>query len=430
MVDGDDDLSTAARASRIEAHLEAVLNELAAVRVDVEASLLDLVPPYAEAFESRREALDARIDRIREDLNDLDQRRGRAEQLRATRSTIRSRRAVAKKAVSDRIQELEDELFDLEAEREARRDKRDRIRGELSALRRSLSEAETARQLAVLPIDLDALDRLAIEATADVDETLSSIADYVTHGLVDADVAEEALTQAVGLSTAWEDPTLTPDDAGADDGSDRPRELLGLYAEANAELLDSLDVASDADRVRLSGSDLRSLSDTYRVEFVSFAGGSLTSSPLYRELDDVAEAGALAELRGPYDDWRQAFAYPEWYGRDIQEAFDIVSQISVPRPPEPDPDSIDADDPDSTGSGDLDAYLWEGDRWAQYVGAGRFEGWKYGLSRNAVSFSEFRAAEPSEPLSQWLAGRAEWDTVVDAYCEKLADEVGVELQIR
>jgi hypothetical protein len=190
--------------------------------------------------------------------------------------------------------------------------------------------------------------------------------------------------------------------------------------------------------VRASGDGVDHLPDPYRVEFVSTARrGPLSATALYRKLDALADEGVLAELRGPYDDWRQAFAYPEWYGQEVREAFDIVSRVTVSQPPEPDPDRMTTTEDDGeraayiTTNG-LDAYLWQGVDWDRYERADElFDGWKPALSRNAVSFADLQRATPAADLKRkWLAGGAEWEDVVDAYRENLADEAGIEVEIR
>jgi len=50
----------------------------------------------------------------------------------------------------------------------------------------------------------------------------------------------------------------------------------------------------------------------------------------------MAENGRLDELSGHEEQGHKlSFAYPEWYGDDVQEAFGIDTETGLSYPPEP-----------------------------------------------------------------------------------------------
>lgn len=125
-------------------------------------------------------------------------------------------------------------------------------------------------------------------------------------------------------------------------------------------------------------------------------------------------------MAGKYRDYRQAFAYPEWYDRNIRLAFQIKSRIEIPRPPELDidrvkkPEMSEGEKKNFIKQTGLDTYMWRGTMWEDYEFDDDdevFDGWDRTLE--GITFTSLQQATPEPDLkSRWLAGQADWEEIL------------------
>jgi hypothetical protein len=152
--------------------------------------------------------------------------------------------------------------------------------------------------------------------------------------------------------------------------------------------------------------------------YVSFNRRSPVSAlEIYQRLGRMAQNGILDVWARPtYSDYRQAFAYLEWYGRHIRSTSRRSNEVSMVEPPELDQTRVTR--PDVTGTKlqkfiieeGLDSYLWRGEQWDNYdpVSGTTFEGWQGTLQQRAIQFGEFQQAAPAQRIkSRWVAGAIE-----------------------
>jgi hypothetical protein len=392
-------------------------------------ALRDALPPVVDALESDREAAERRLESLRADLDEARQLRAAWTRLAALQDATAERRRRARERLTDRIDETTRELDDLRDERETLSEATNRLDREIGDMVEELTTPSLSRQVAVLPLKRAALEDLDAQRLEQFDDMEAYVGE-----LVDKEKTRNALSTRLEFAEAWNNPVIDGDFENVNVAQD---ELWFLHGETSGELLDTINTASDADVTKESGGYLPYLADPYRIEFVSFTRRSPVSGlKLYQVLSHDAETGRLAALADQYADWRHAFAYPEWYDRETQVPRDI-SWVTLTTPPELDPDRIDKPD---LSAGELknyvrrvglNTYLWKGAMWDTYRASEdeQFDGWKEGLREKAVGFHDLERSTPDAKLTgEWLAGRAEWEDVVNAYRENLADRIGVEIE--
>lgn len=177
------------------------------------------------------------------------------------------------------------------------------------------------------------------------------------------------------------------------------------------------------------------LSDPYRIEYISFSRrGPISVLETFQRYETLEAEGGLDGMAYQYDDYRHAFAYPEWYGRKL-DGFD-GDTLNVPYPPELELERVDKPDPD-TGelknyikTVGLEAYLWLGVSWEDYEPSGEpFQGWKEELRAYAVDFCDLGKASPdTSTKAEWLADQCDWGDVVDAYRANLAEQANLRIK--
>lgn len=174
----------------------------------------------------------------------------------------------------------------------------------------------------------------------------------------------------------------------------------------------------------------------YTVQFLTYCvEAPLSDLRMYAELDEAAGRRLNALLK-KWDDHRRAFAYPEWYGRNIRQYFNIQTRVELPRPPELDLDSVRIE---RTGeelaawlsSHGLASYLWLADEWDRYQGyitthGTEPVGWRDGLTAKELTYHDMRAVIPNgEPVARWFDGELSWDGLLSKVVAELADREGL-----
>lgn len=429
------------KASRTKDYLDENIGEYKEILEEWDPGILgqfqDAIPPVVGIFESERENAESVVERLQDDYDDLERIQGTWNRVSKMRAAVSDHRASIREEIDDQLSDLDAAISDLRAEQ-------DRLEQELEALDRQieskvddLTEAETSKRLAVLPVREDELRDLTVEQ---VEDELTSLHAYVERDLVDENKLRRALSQRVDFCKAWENSVIDRETAGTDVNAFYKDfdETWYLFHQDNREFQEYINRINDADEETMAGEGpIDYLSDPYRIEYVSFSRrGPVPALVLYQQLEEKAEDGTMADLAGQYDDFKQAFAYLEWYDRDVRKAFSITDRVEVPFPPELDHSRVDkpglseGELKNYVKTNGLDSYLWEGMMWDLYEpGEERFTGWKRPLSSKGLSWTALQKATPSPDLkSQWLAGQADWADLVDAYAENLVDQTGLELQ--
>jgi hypothetical protein len=398
----------------------------------------DALPPLIGPFESEREAAEAAIDELQSDYDDLEAIQSEFDRIGRMRQAIEDHRRQIRNKFDDLIDEKNREITELQTERDRLSDEVDRLDTEIETLVGELTDADLGKRVAVLPLVREELEQLDLDAV----ERLESLSDYVDE-LVEEEDIRRALSKRYEFAQAKDNRIIDGEMANAnyDQYETDSDEMWLLHSEhqGNQDLIDHITIGgAGADGGgKQPGGEIQYLSDPYRIEFVSFSRrGPVSRLKVYQVLDKFAKEGDLSNLAGNYDDWRQAFAYLEWYGRDIEEAFDISAQASVSFPPEMQltrvekPMLSEGELKNFVKTNGFDSYLWQGMMWDTYrPGDQRFTGWKEPLRQQSVGFNEFQQATPSPDLkAQWFRDQANWEDIVQAYRDNLIDQTGVELQ--
>lgn len=441
---GGDSLTTVeGRASALKDFISEKRDEYKQIREEWDPGVLgqlrDALPPIAGPFESEREEAERLHERLQEDYAEIERVEGEWGRVSEMRQILDERRVDVREAIDDMLSEKNDEISALQSERERVEQEIEDIERDLRDRRQTLAQAKTGQRLDILPIVPEVLEEFEPRRADD----LTSIRAYEREGLIDEDKITFALQNAVTYSEAWNKSVLDQEMAPVDWNYpyDRESELWSLYQEENGEYQDDIEIAVDADKQKEVGeqSSLDFLSDPYRMEYVSFARkGPTPALKLYQHLDDLARNGTLDDWSGQYDgNHLRAFAYLEWYGREVKNAFDITDRAEVQRPAEMDYARV--DHPDLSGEGEikawirtngLDGYMWEGLMMDHYEApeGERFRGWKQTLSNKGITFTQLQKSTPSVDLKkQWLANQADWEDILQAYQQGLVDQTGLKL---
>jgi len=377
--------------------------------------------------------------------------------LRGTREKLEDRLSDRKEAL-EKLQEvvndhesvgvLDDGVSERRSdiERRLKQKKRDLgdARDTLKSLRNELVEPQSGRRLAQMPITESAFEDVTLD---ELQNELTDIEAYIDKGYVDEDDFKAAL--AIRFERGYEDEEKLILQIADDDVNDelvRQFNELGReettsyieYHEANEEV-----VEFDKVQIGVSESDFNRYTDDrhnpYRVKFVTYVRtGPIEILKTYRQLESYAEDGDLDELVGKRwgGDHRLAFAYPEWYGRDIQRRFDVDKTLELPHPPAPEIEYVDFD---AENEGELCdefisrngvvSYLYHGVLWENYEdGATDFRGWNSKLEEVGIGWPYFQElSPPAEEKRQWLEGNREWEEILEAYQRTLEEQEGIKV---
>ncbi|WP_276259510.1 tubulin-like doman-containing protein [Haloglomus litoreum] len=254
---------------------------------------------------------------------------------------------------------------------------------------------------------------------------------------------QTVLESRLPLACAWQSRLLTWSEgsAGGTVGGHYGgrREVWMLHSEENTDLPSADRTEAGQHTFRRSGENapFPPFADPYTVQFLTYCvEAPLSDLRVYAELDGAAASGRLDELLETWDDHRQAFAYPEWYDRDLRRYFGIRTRVDLPRPPELDLDAVrtertGADLATWVSSHGLASYLWLGDEWDRYEGYITTHGtdpvgWRAGLADHGLSYQDMRALVPNgEPVARWVAGDRSWRDLLSQVTDRLAEREGL-----
>jgi len=341
-----------------------------------------------------------------------------------------------KTKLKDNVERMLEELDKrhVEIKRELKDDVRDLyyMKNRLDELKYILSRGSSSTRLGYLLINTETIEEdLSSEW---VEKNINNIQDCFDNGLVERKDFEDAIDRQLANSFPWRESFLKLGDPNEIEGEyrgDETQTTWVFYHEDNEEITNDA-VGEDADHetqkiLRSDGEKLNYSANPFRVKIVSTYNIShIDGLELYQDLDSLAESGTLGTFtnESPYDDWRQAFAYPEWYGDEIRKAFDGLSDVVLFRPPELDWEKdvdfsgIEMDDETYLKKHGIYEYLWQGARWDRYEGDDNwFEGWEETLKEEAeVNKGELNNLGPTRKTRRrWIKGTGDWEDILEEF---------------
>ena len=289
--------------------------------------LRDSLPPVVEALESEREHAEATVDQLRTDKAALESATDDWTEVEELIETVEQRRSDMRDEIDDRIADCNARITALQNEQDELRKEIQQLDEAISNLQDYLTTERVSRRLAELPLTngrLDELDRTTVE------EELTSLSAYVEKGYVSEDIYGRALTDRLHLCAAWDEDIVDrnwdwPGVSTADKDFGDSDEVWYLFHEDNADFRDYVDQTPpvlESFSASEGEGNLRYLDDPYRIEYISYTRrGPIAAFEVFQDYQRLEEEGTLANLAKPLTDYRQAFAYPEWY-EDVEIAFD------------------------------------------------------------------------------------------------------------
>lgn len=399
------------KAAQLERYFEERIRTLEDRLTELDSGFLDSIP----FIEGEHEAAKRRLETLREDQERLATARERRDRVRMLRDALHEQRREINDRLEDRRVNIERRIEDLEAEIQSRK--------------QMLTEPRASQRVVSVP-----LTNLGDLAPPDLEE-LSSIADFVEAGVINSEDLMTALDYAMQSALAWENSVMQFEYSDQIEPTDKSTVLLMLYAEANESHVD-FGINVGASHIRRSSDSLPSIDNSHVVKFVSYVNqGPVEGLKLYQALDQTAADSMLNEMLDD-GDYRHSFAYPEWYGRNIREAFGGAPVVELPRPPELAVEDIEGlgenetkEEPmDRFGVEELAAYLWDGANWSAYRGEAAFEGWREALTGMGATRREVEAAISDKVAQEWMAGMRDWDEVLDTFAKRLYEDAAIDVQ--
>ncbi len=309
---------------------------------------------------------------------------------------------------------------------------------------------ERAEPAAVEPLaEWPAFEKLREDLNREVLETkLTSLTAFDEEGYLARDLSDR-IENRIGQCYAWDSTLMSWNDEVDDQIGDIPsavRDIWMLHSDENANLPDFDITGAGVHDFRSSGDEdddiFPSFEDPYTVQFLSYTLDSpLTDLQIYTELERAAEEDWLDAIVDVWDDYRLAFAYPEWYGREIQRVFDIETSTELPKPPELDETKITVNKEDGEfkswiSSHGLASYLWGGDEWDGYNGYITVDGydrvgWKhYLIVEYGLTYDDMRSVVPNGRTAElWHAGEITWEELLEEVQENLIEQHNIEIEL-
>lgn len=380
----------------------------------------------------------------KEDLNGYQRDR---DQLRALKQEVRSRRTdVLQDTIRPRVDRLNNAIEELREEIEEKEDNLEELIEDREDKVDELTDAEYGSRIGLLALDEQKLREDLDRETLDAE--LTSLSAFHKNGYLARDLGDQ-IQNRIGQCYAWDSTLMSWNDEADEligDNATAIRDIWMLHSDENTNLPEFDITGAGVHEFRSSGGSddniFPSFEDPYTVQFLSYTLDSpLTDLRVYTELERAADEGWLDAIVDVWDDYRLAFAYPEWYDREIQKVFDIETSTELPELPELDETKITVQKEGGElkawiSSHGLASYLWSGDEWDDFNGYITVEGydhvgWKHYLSEEyGLTYDDMRAVVPSGRTAElWHAGEITWDDLLEEVRENLIKKHGVEVKL-
>lgn len=420
----------------LERYFDKQITEYEQALEETEAGLLDKVPAFTGLTESTSEEYERWLESLRHAQSQVLEADGRYRRVQQIIETADDSHRDAAEDLDAEIAAVEEAMSGLDEERRKLNSKITSLSREIDAIEEELTrENRVGQRLSILPIKKDALDELT---TTRLENDLNSLDDYVGE-FIEEDALQVGIEQIQENAESWDTPTARKDYTGFTAPENR-NEVWIIYGEENESYANEYVNAPAGATSRRAGQTMIGYSDDpYSIQFVTFANqGPVEALIQYQRYNKMSESETLDAMAGKFGDERVAFAYPEWYDRDVAKYFDVARQIETIEPPELDSEMVKkADEPFETPghrqnyikSNGLDLYLWHGTMWEHLEyqdGDDVFQGWEAEI--DGLTFTQLQQATPDKELkSRWLAGQADWEEVLEAYKRNLEDQQSLEL---
>lgn len=381
----------------------------------------------------------------REDLNGYQQAR---DQLKALKKEIRTQREqILQDTIRPRIDRLNEEIEGLRAEINQKRDELTEIQEDKEDKIAEITDAEYGERIGLLALDEEKvrneLDRETLE------QELTSLVSFDENGFLARDLADR-IEGRIGQSYAWDSALMSwKDESDVQNIGERTkavRDIWMLNSEENSDLPEFDVTGAGRHEFRRSGEGGDSIfprfEDPYTIQFLSYTLDSpLTDLQVYADLEEAAKEGWLDAIIDVWTDYRLAFAYPEWYDRDIQKVFAIETSTEVPKLPELDETKIRVEKDGGElknwiSSHGIASYLWNGDEWDDFSGYITVDGydhvgWKHYLrDEYDLTYNDMRDVVPSGRTAKlWHADQISWDDLLKEVRENLITKHGVDMEL-
>lgn len=440
--------TTAEKAKELNRYLNEKIDELAdEVEDDDSSGLLSSIKDSLTGLVGDGDEYEEWLERFknsRTQFRDLEQRR---EDINSLKQETRSRKAeILNDTIRPRIETLQDEIEELRLQIERTEEQLEEARKDKESKLDEITDAEYGRRVGLL-----ALDEQKVRSDLDhetLEEELDSVYDFYDNGFLARNL-EDTIEDRIDQAYAWDSALMTwreDKDTPIGEREEGIREVWMLHSDENTDLPQFEIINAGRHELRRSGEDddvFPTFSDPYTLQFVTYTlDAPLKDLRLYAELEEAAEEGILDELIDEWVDHKLAFAYPEWYDRDIQKVFQIETSEELPRLPELDIDAVDVDKEGGElknwlSSYGIASYLWHADEWNDYQGHisvdgipdQQRKGWKYILTEadKEITYSDMRDYVPSEYVAKrWIAGQVDWETVLEETLGNLLDDTGIQ----
>lgn len=273
-----------------------------------------------------------------------------------------------------------------------------------------------------------------------LEENLTSLRAFYEEGYLARDL-REVMNSRIQQAYAWESPLFSWSEENeaklTNNGGNR--EIWMLCSDENTSLPRVEPFGVGDHRFRRSGDStlLPYYSDPYTIQYLTYAiDFPVSALQVYTKLDAAAQGGELDRLLTEWGDYRHAFAYPEWYGRDIRGYFGVLTNVTLPKLPELDLETVRIE---KTGenlvtwlrSHGIASYLWLADEWARYEGflteyGTQRVGWKTTLQEYNITYYDIRKIVPNgTAVKQWFTGENSWDWLLTEIKQRFSELEGI-----
>lgn len=389
------------------------------------------------------------VDAYRAHKKDLNAYQRDRDRLKALKQEVQSRRAqVLQETIRPRIDRLNEEIEDLRAQIKQKENELTELMEDRDDKLDEITDAEYGERIGRLALD-EGKVRNELDSET-LEDDLTSLSAFAENGYLTRDLADR-IEGRIGQSYAWDSALMSwKEESGVENIGDRSRAIRDIWMLHSAENtgLPEFDITgAGRHEFRSSGGDedgvFPPFKDPYTIQFLSYTLDSpLRDLQVYADLEEAAEEGWLDAIIDVWRDHRLAFAYPEWYGRDVQKVFDIETSTELPKLPELEESKISVEKERGDlkswiSSHGLASYLWNGDEWDDYRGYITVDGydhvgWKHYLNNEKynLTYPDMRDVVPSGRTAElWHAGEITWEELLEEIRENLIKKHGVEVRL-